>query len=55
MDRGAGRRMNEVRREERRLYSEIESYIKRDGGREKIRAWEREVLRRALKKKGNIK
>lgn len=29
MDRGAEKRMNEVRRE-RRLYSEIQSYIKRE-------------------------
>ena len=33
----------------RRLYSEIESYIKGDGGREKIRGLERKVARQLLK------
>lgn len=35
--------------EKRRLCSEIESYIKRDGGREKIRALGRKVARQVLK------
>ncbi len=38
-----------MKSEKRRLYSEIESYIKRDGGREKIRALGRQVARQVLK------